>query len=523
MSCMRAMANQIGLLLMAFCLAASAAEDLDRGRRIYQQGMTSDGRPLRATSAGEVRLGGDRAACIACHRRSGMGSREGGLAVSPVTGPILFAKTTPYRPTRPGREAPPVEPLRQESRDAYDDASLMRAIRQGIDPNGRPLNPLMPRYELGDADARDLIAYLRELSAAPVPGLEGGVLHLATVITPDADPSRAGMVADTLSAWARSGALGGIPLDLQIWRLEGSTATWTAQLHEWQKRRSVYAVISGAGRSQWTPVRDFCEQAALPCLFPIVDLAPSDPEDFYTLYLSSGVPLEARLLIRHVGELVPRPTRIVQLVADEAGEAAARLIDNALDDEVIETRFWNDEAPADVIADLKRSDVLIVWLRPTQVVRLAQALPRGPGVGEVVLSAQLAPPEETALPLAWRRDVRWISARSDPQRRRGNGQLGLVPWATHMRLAIDDDTVLPDIYAATYFFGDALARMRGHWSREFLLETLETAHYSRPAGAAFFSLSLAPGQREAAKAGHLLGFVGPDYSELGVIGPRLTP
>jgi hypothetical protein len=91
-----------------------------------------------------------------------------------------------------------------------------------------------------------------------------------------------------------------------------------------------------------------------------------------------------------------------------------------------------------------------VWLRPTQVVRLAQALPRGPGVGEVVLSAQLAPPEETALPLAWRRDVRWISARSDPQRRRGNGQLGLVPWATHMRLAIDDDTVLPDIYAATF-------------------------------------------------------------------------
>jgi hypothetical protein len=83
--------------------------------------------------------------------------------------------------------------------------------------------------------------------------------------------------------------------------------------------------------------------------------------------------------------------------------------------------------------------------------------------------------------------------------------------------------VLSEIYAATYFFGDALARMRGQWSRDFLIETLESAHYARPAGSAYFALSLGPGQREAAKAGYLLGFAGPDMKQVVPFEPRLSP
>ena len=92
-----------------------------------------------------------------------------------------------------------------------------------------------------------------------------------------------------------------------------------------------------------------------------------------------------------------------------------------------------------------------------------------------------------------------------------------------MKLSLSEEALTAEVYAATYFFGDALARTRGHWNREFLLETLESAHYARPAGSAFFSLSLGPGQREAAKAGHLLGFDGPDYVQLTTVGPRLAP
>ena len=517
-------ASLIGLLLFAAMAPAKAAEDrVEAGRTIYEQGLALDGTPLRATSVGDSRLSGATAACIACHRRSGMGSREANLVVSPVTGPILFAKTAQSWPQRPGRAPQRVAPLRQDSRDAYDNASLVRAIRDGIDPNGRPLDPLMPRYEIGDADAAALIAYLRGLSAAPVQGLENGVMHLATVITPDADPVRSAVVTETLSTWARSGALGGIPLELQVWKLEGPPTGWADQLHVLYDHRPVYAVISGAGRAQWAPVRDFCERAAVPCLFPIVDLAPSDPGDFYTLYLSRGIPLEARMLARHLGELDPRPARVLQVVADEAGEAAARLLADEFADAAIETRIWRADAPAAAIEGLQPGDVLVGWLRPAQVQALADARPQGVPGARIVFSAQLAPPENTVLPLAWRRDARWVSARSDPARVRGKGVMGLVPWASHMKLPLEHEALLSEIYAATYFFGDALARMRGHWSREFLLETLETAHYARPAGSAYFSLSLAPGQREAAKAGHLLGFGAPDFRQVVVFGQRLAP
>jgi hypothetical protein len=521
---MHVTASLIGLLLLAATLPAHAAEDrVEAGRRIYEQGLALDGTPLQATSVGDSRLSGAMAACIACHRRSGMGSREANLVVSPVTGPILFAKTAQTWPQRPGRAPQQVAPLRQDSRDAYDDASLVRAIRDGIDPNGRPLDPLMPRYAIADADAAALIAYLRGLSAAPVPGLARGVLHLATIVTPDADPARSAVVIETLSTWARSGALGGIPLELQVWKLEGPPTGWTDQLHGLYGRRPVYAIVSGAGRAQWAPVRDFCERAAVPCLFPIVDLAPSDPGDFYTLYLSRGVPLEARMLARHLGELEPRPARVLQLVADEAGAAAARLLADEFAGTAIETRIWRADSPGAAIEDLQPGDTLVGWLRPAQVKALAEARPQGVPGARIVFSAQLAPPEKTVLPLAWRRDARWVSAHSDPARVHGKGVLGLAPWASHMKLPLEQDALLAEIYAATYFFGDALARMRGQWSREFLLETLETAHYTRPAGSAYFSLSLAPGQREAAKAGHLLGFGAPDFRQVVVFGQRLTP
>jgi hypothetical protein len=140
-----------------------------------------------------------------------------------------------------------------------------------------------------------------------------------------------------------------------------------------------------------------------------------------------------------------------------------------------------------------------------------------------VFSGQLAPPGKTDLPNPWRQEARWVSLRSDPRRLHGQGVLGLTPWQERLQLPASDEALLSEVYAATYFFGDALARMHGHWSREFLLETLESAHFTRPAGSAYFALSLAPGQREAAKAGHLLGFTGPELRDLVPIGPRLSP
>ncbi len=504
--------------------APSAADNLvEQGRIIYQSGILPDGSQLTAVGAAGNKVIGQEAACVGCHRRSGMGSREGSLSVSPITGPILFARAIPFRPNRPGRPPQEITPLRQDSRAAYDSATLVRAIRDGIDSSGRPLIELMPRYQLDEPFAASLVAYLQQLSAAPVPGLEPDMLRLASIVTPDASALRSQTVVETLTAWAKGGALGGLPINLEIWRLEGAESTWREQLDRFYLRQPPFAIISGAGGPYWAPVSDFCERTTIPCLFPIVDLAASDDLDFYSLYFSTGVPLEARLLSRYLSEVAQRPGRIVQLIGNTAGEAAARQLAASLPNMVVDMRRWRADAPTQAVTDLKVDDLLIGWLDPVELQALSNALPEGLGTQQMIFSAQLAPPEETALPMTWRRWVRWVSVRSDPARRYGNAVIGLIPWAKHLRLPLAEEALLADIYAATYYFGDALARMRSRWNREYLIETLETADYKRAVGGAYFSLSLAAGQREAAKVGHLIGFAEPDYQRITPIGPRLLP
>ena len=91
--------------------------------------------------------------CQSCHGRSGMGADRGRPDPAPLAGPLLFA------------------PDAQRRRPAYDEGTLARALRDGIDPAGRSLDPLMPRYRLGDGDVAALAAYLRQLGAAPSPGV----------------------------------------------------------------------------------------------------------------------------------------------------------------------------------------------------------------------------------------------------------------------------------------------------------------------------------------------------------------
>ncbi len=49
--------------------------------------------------------------------------------------------------------------------DAYSDESLQRAITEGIDAGGAPLDRAMPRWSMSEADLADVIAFLK--SPAP--------------------------------------------------------------------------------------------------------------------------------------------------------------------------------------------------------------------------------------------------------------------------------------------------------------------------------------------------------------------
>lgn len=45
----------------------------------------------------------------------------------------------------------------------FDDASLQRAVTEGLDPDGEQLSPAMPRWHLTQSEWASLLTYLRTL------------------------------------------------------------------------------------------------------------------------------------------------------------------------------------------------------------------------------------------------------------------------------------------------------------------------------------------------------------------------
>src|ERR1700694_1528849 len=259
---------------------------------------------------------GEQAACINCHRRSGLGAKEARSIIPPITGQFLFHP----RAGTPEELQLPYIPGARLDREPYTDATLARAIREGLDSDGRPLNYLMPRFALDAADMTSLIAHLRALDHRRVPGVSATELHFATIVASDADPvKRRGMldvlqqffqdrnaaprpIAPTMTtsgntAYARSMFKVNRSWVLHVWELTGPATTWPEQLDKKLAEQPVFAVLSGLAGKSWAPVAGFCERRALPCLFPNVEEPPADADrNFHTLYFSRGVLLEADLI-----------------------------------------------------------------------------------------------------------------------------------------------------------------------------------------------------------------------------------
>lgn len=117
------------------------------GRTIFQ-----DGSGVAARIAGTgVTLPAGRLGCAGCHGADARGGGEG-AAVAPAVGwPALAAATA----TRP----------------AYDLAALGRALRDGVDPAGRPLDSRMPRFDIDDAGLAALAGYLGAIDREETAGL----------------------------------------------------------------------------------------------------------------------------------------------------------------------------------------------------------------------------------------------------------------------------------------------------------------------------------------------------------------
>jgi hypothetical protein len=526
-------------LLMVNAAPAAAGDNnrlTELGRRIYVDGILPDGTQLTATRFdGTSMVSGSKAACVTCHRHSGYGSIEGRFLVPPIAGAALFAPGAfaPPAGTNGGaRAAPEVLVERFRTRSAYNEQTLRRALRDGLDPDGIPFRPLMAHYDLDAHAVKALAAYLRQLSDEPVPGVAGETLHLGTVIAPDVPPQQREALLEVLRAYAASRKSWGMKWQVHVWQLTGAPHDWDAQLEEHYRQQPVFALLSGAGMAEWQPVHRFCERRRVACVLPSVELAPDQDNDYYSFYFSSGLTLEAQLLAHHIAAEPVSVQRLVQVVADDSGERAATALREALGrtGSVLTVQQMTPEEY--VAATPFAGDTAAVWwLRPPQIAALVAAAPDSITSAPIYLSATLAPPEELVIPDGWKQLLRFVSFFDTLAARRA--EVTLVPWLARNGLAETDLRLRGDAYAACNFFSSAMTAVQmqatggipGPMTRERLLEAMESSMTGfRDDGAPYYwRLSLGPGQRYPVKGGMLLRYAGTDGSDLVPLTARIVP
>lgn len=178
--CLLLMPLWLGGPAMALELTAQEAA----GKRLYREGISDSGAQVSArVGAADISVPGSVLPCANCHGQDGAGKPEGGVRPPPLSWQRLALGSGTRQAN--GREYP-----------AYSEASLARAIQQGLDPAGNRLDPAMPRFALALADQRNLTAYLKRLSDDRDPGVTGDTLRLGTLLPGSGELAQAARVVE---------------------------------------------------------------------------------------------------------------------------------------------------------------------------------------------------------------------------------------------------------------------------------------------------------------------------------------
>jgi len=510
----------VAVLLCACTSETTDGPVPDAGERMYRDGILASGEPMTALVGGDIPIVGTQFSCESCHGRSGMGAAEGPYVVPPVAGQFLFA------------------PSPQPARPAYDRDSIATLLRSGVTPSGRVLSPqLMPRYVIDDANVDLLARYLENLSSTNSPGVDDETIRFATVVTADADPAEVRAVLSVLQRFAEdinrqtrneSGRWdrGYTPESklptvfrrwvIDEWVLEGEPDTWSQQLDARYAENPVFAIVSGTGEGSWRPVGEFCERNKVACLYPSTDLPWHEADDFYTVYFSAGLLLEARLMAAHIEER--SPANVVQVYCDADYEAAAAILRESLDNISTHLVRFDCERPLPVehLESISGADsAIVLWLDDEQLAGLRAALPEGSLYLSSTLTSLRLPQAITEGREVFFAHPFRLPGQFDPAMRR------FEAWAGNRGVAITAPRKQAEAYFACLVLKDAVKHLGRFFIREFALDMLDHAE-SLGAYIPFYEQpSFGPGQRFISKGGYILPVVDgePDTQGAGWILP----
>lgn len=297
----------------ALALELSAAEQA--GKRLFREGVSSsDAQVVARVGASDITVPASVLPCASCHGNDGRGRAEGGVR-PPTLDWQQLALGQGERQVN-GRHYP-----------AYGDASVARAIQQGVDPAGNRLDPAMPRFVMSLADQRNLTAYLKRLGEERDPGLEETTLRLGTLLPSEGPLAEAGRVVqavleDGLEQLNLQGGIHGRRLQLVTLDPGPDQASAELALGQLLDKEQVFALIAPLAPMLDALLAQRLEQAGVP-LIGSTPRSGGSPQIFDPL---PALREQLLSLASHAGESLALKSDALQVVY--AGEDQAALAES---------------------------------------------------------------------------------------------------------------------------------------------------------------------------------------------------
>jgi hypothetical protein len=535
-------------VLLAFVLQAgnafSSDTAIDYGERMYREGVLPSGEPMQAIVMGDIPVDGRMFTCDDCHQRSGLGSVEGTIVTWPTNGKELYQprrRTGAYRPGKKvengdGHGSLPEYYQVEDVRAAYTDNSLAKALRFGVDPNGRIFDPAIPKFFLDKKDMEIMVLYLKNLSAEISPGVDDTTLHLATVIgsqVPEKEKQAMLSVlqhhidahnsqnrhqerraewgpfyrAEMNRAYRR--------LDLSVWQLQGPEESWRDQLEEYYQKRPVFALIGGISKGNWQPIHTFSEQRRIPCVFPVTDLPVVSDTDWYTLYFSKGYYQEGESAAKYVRSImgVKKEMDVVQVYRkNREGAALAegfrrtwKKMGGATPREVV---LEADELEPEELfqgQDSAFSDtaVLLLWLGDEDEKLIGRIVEKVDSRTMLFSSATLLEDNYSVIPDKFRDAVHITYPYILPDGWKKRSFI-VNRWLDTKKIPLTSLTTQAKMYFLGWMLPGAIKSMRSEFFREYFVESFDMMTDQDYAIAAYPRLTFGPGQRYASKGCYIV-------------------
>ena len=478
---MRALLERVACaLLSALCTCAVGAAELtaqeQAGQHIYLRGESPSGARIvaRIGMAG-LELSGAAVACGNCHGEDGRGRAEGGVVPSNI---IWSELTKPYgHHHESGRRHGP-----------FDDALLLRAVADGIDPDGHALEGAMPRYAMSAKDFSALAAYLKRLETQLDTGLGAESIRIGTLLPLSGrlQPLGEGLRALWTAYFAALNDRGGIHgrrLELVVEALPEDPAQAALRARALLVDGRVFAVLAPVAAGIEPVLAQAATVAQVPVIGPLTlfpeDIRASNPNVFHLL---PGVPELAQVLARYAQrELKLADKPILLWHPDTAdGRATAKALEASLGQAGWRAPrslpFLPRGASHEALAvRLKQDDVAAVLLVGAggDVAALAAAAVRAGWAPQLLLPGPLASRDIVTLPPSLRGHVT-LAYPTAPENQRNDAMRDYAALMQGQGLQRAFQPAQLNAYAAGLLLVEGLKRTGRDLSRRKLVATLET-------------------------------------------------